>query len=195
MMGFIMRSYIKPRLLAGPCACLLALVLLLPAAAKAEGIEVKSAELVPVEETLLLNAELEISLNPLIEDALNKGVPLNFIAEFELKKPRWYWLDETITVAQQPIRLSYVALTRQYQLSFNSQYRNFSSLNDARRELGRLQGWLVMEKAPVKKLAAYVAGLRMKLDLTQLPKPLQVNALASKEWNLDSEWYRWNLAP
>lgn len=189
-----MHSYIRPRLLAGTWI-LLALLLLFPAMAKAEGIEVKSAELVPVEEALMLNAELEISLSPLIEDALNKGVPLNFIAEFELKKPRWYWLDETIAVAQQPIRLSYVALTRQYQLSFNSQYRNFSSLNDARRELGRLQGWLVMEKAPAKKLAAYVAGLRMKLDLTQLPKPLQVNALASKEWNLDSEWHRWNLAP
>lgn len=195
MTGFIMHFCIKPRLLAGAGASLLALFLFLPMAAKAEGIEVKSAELESVEETLVLNAELEIGLSPSLEDALNKGVPLNFIAEFELKKPRWYWLDETITSVQQHIRLSYVALTRQYQLNFNSQYRNFSSLNEARRELGRLHEWLVVEKGVLKKHTAYVAGLRMKLDLTQLPKPLQVNALASKEWNLDSEWYRWNLAP
>jgi hypothetical protein len=35
----------------------------------------------------------------------------------------------------------------------------------------------------------------MKLDVTQLPKPLQVNALTSDEWKLDSEGYSWMLAP
>jgi hypothetical protein len=177
-------------------AVLLALFLVLPLAASADGIEVKSAELEPVEETFVLSAELEISLSPALEDALNKGVPLNFITDFELKKPRWYWLDETIVTAQQHTRLSYHALTRQYQLSFkDGQYRNFPSLSEARRELGRLREWLVVEKGVVKKRTAYGAGLRMKLDLTQLPKPLQVNALASKEWNLDSEWHRWNITP
>ncbi|MCL4469788.1 MAG: DUF4390 domain-containing protein [Sulfuricella sp.] len=190
-----MRYCIKPRLFKFTWACFLALLLILPVAAKAEGIEIRSAELEPVEETLVLNAELEISLSPAIEDVLNKGVPLNFIVDFELKKPRWYWLDETIAAVQQHIRLNYHALTRQYQLSLNGQYQNFSSLSEARRELGRLHGWTVVEKGRVKKHTAYVAGLRMKLDMTQLPKPLQVNALASKEWNLDSEWHRWNIAP
>ena len=186
-----MRFCLKPRFFAG----FLALLLLVPMAAKAEGIEVKSAELEAAEETFVLNAELEISLSPALEEALNKGVPLNFVTEFELKKPRWYWLDETVAAAQQHLRLSYHALTRQYQINLNGQYRNFSSLSEARRELGRLSGWLVVEKGLAKKRIVYVAGLRMKLDLTQLPKPLQVNALASKEWNLDSEWYRWNLTP
>jgi len=31
----------------------------------------------------------------------------------------------------------------------------------------------------------------MRLDVTQLPKPFQVNALTSREWNLASEWRRW----
>ncbi|MGE5027951.1 MAG: DUF4390 domain-containing protein [Betaproteobacteria bacterium] len=189
-----MRFCTKLRKFAVATTSLLALLLLLPMAAAAEGIEVKSAELEPTEEAFILKAELEISLSPALEDALNKGVPLNFVADFELKKPRWYWLDETIASAQQNVRLSYHALTRQYQLSFNGQYRNFPSLGEARRELGQLRDWQVMEKGQAKKRTAYVAGLRMKLDLGQLPKPLQVNALASKEWNLDSEWYRWNFA-
>lgn len=190
-----MRYCPKPSLFDLARATFLALLLALSLAANAEGIEVKSAELETVEDALALNADLEISLSPAIEDALNKGVPLNFVAEFELKKPRWYWLDETIAAVQQNIRLSYHALTRQYQLNVNGQYQNFSSLGEARRELGHLRGWQVVEKGQAKKRTAYVAGLRMKLDLTQLPKPLQVNALASKEWNLDSEWYRWNITP
>jgi len=232
MMGFIMRYCSKPDLFAAARVFLLALLLATPLVAKAAGIEVKSAELEVVDETLVLNADLEIDLRPVIEETLNKGVPLNFVAEFEIKKPRWYWLDEVIVTAQQHIRLSYHALTRQYQLTNNVKYQNFSSLNEALDELGRLQKWQVAEKALlaekpraasqplvvdkalvvgkpsadgktplpdrsplVKKRDVYQAGLRMRLDLAQLPKPLQVNALASKDWNLDSEWHRWNLNP
>ena len=236
MTGFIMRYWLKPEFFACAKGCFLATLLALSLSAGAEGIEVKSADLELAEEGLVLNADLEINFSPALEDALNKGVPLNFVAEFELKKPRWYWLDETVAVAQRHLRLSYHALTRQYQLNDHNQYQNFSSLADARRELGRLREWHVAEKglvvgekplvaskplavdqalisdkaptvermpdktlaadkSPAKKRTVYLAGLRMKLDLTQLPKPLQVNALASKEWNLDSEWHRWNVAP
>lgn len=188
-----MRFYPKPSFIVAT-ACLLALCLLLPFTARADGIEVKTAVLDSMEDNYVLNAELEISFSPALEDALNKGVPLYFITEFELKKPRWYWLDETVTASQQHVRLSYHALTRQYQINSNGQYRNFSSLSEARLELGRQHEWLVVLKGLVKKQTAYVAGLRMKLDLSQLPKPLQVNALASKEWNLDSEWHRWSPA-
>lgn len=191
MTVFFMPFYPKPRFFAAVSAGLLALCLFAPLAAKAEGIEVKSATLDSMEDNYVLNAELEISFSSALEDALNKGVPLYFVTEFELKKPRWYWLDETVTSSQQHARLSYHALTRQYQINSNGQYRNFSSLSEARLELGRLHEWLVVIKGLTKKQASYVAGLRMKLDLAQLPKPLQVNALASKEWNLDSEWHRW----
>ncbi|MDD5240606.1 MAG: DUF4390 domain-containing protein [Sulfuricella sp.] len=224
------------RLLGRAPAFAVALFLLLSMAARADGIEVKSTELELAEDALVLNAELEVSLSPALEDALNKGVPLNFVVDFELKKPRWYWLDETIATAQRHLRLSYHALTRQYQLNVNGQHQNFSSLADARQELGRSREWHVAEKSLVvekpataskaavvdktpgadkllavdkissaekppvtdkvsaRKRITYVAGLRMKLDLTQLPKPLQVNALTSKDWNLDSEWHHWNVS-
>ena len=41
----------------------------------------------------------------------------------------------------------------------------------------------------------YIAATRMRLDVTQLPKPLQVNALATQDWNFDSNWYRWIVRP
>ena len=28
-----------------------------------------------------------------------------------------------------------------------------------------------------------------------LPKPFQVNALTSRDWSLQSEWYRWSFTP
>lgn len=160
----------------------------------AEGIEIKSADLELAEETYQLNAEAEITLNPTLEDALNKGVALHFLADFELKKPRWYWLDETISAAQQHIRLSYHALTRKYQLSINNQLKSFPALNEARRELGRISAWPVLKRNLLKEKQNYVAWLRFRLDLSQLPKPLQVNALTDKEWELDSDWFHWSFA-
>ena len=32
------------------------------------------------------------------------------------------------------------------------------------------------------------AQVRMRLDVSQLPKPFQVNAITSREWNLASDW-------
>ncbi|MDR3323251.1 MAG: DUF4390 domain-containing protein, partial [Zoogloeaceae bacterium] len=40
---------------------------------------------------------------------------------------------------------------------------------------------------------AYRAGLRLALDVSQLPKPFQVASLTSRDWNLDSGWTRWNF--
>jgi hypothetical protein len=30
--------------------------------------------------------------------------------------------------------------------------------------------------------------VRMRLDVSQLPKPFQVNAITSREWSLASDW-------
>jgi hypothetical protein len=174
-------------------AFLLALLVAIPV--RAEGLEIKSAELEPTEESYLLKADLDITLTPPVEDALNKGVPLNFVADFELKRPRWYWFDEVVASAQQTIRLSYHALTRQYELKVNSQHKTFSSFAEAKDELVRLRDWKVADRSLLKKRQTYVAALRMRLDTSQLPKPLQVNALASKDWTLDSDWHSWTVTP
>jgi hypothetical protein len=39
----------------------------------------------------------------------------------------------------------------------------------------------------------YFAAVRMRLDLTQMPKTFQVSALANRDWNLSSDWARWTF--
>ena len=55
------------------------------------------------------------------------------------------------------------------------------------------EGYLAMVMP--SKNVDYIAATRMRLDVTQLPKPLQVNALAGHDWSLDSGWYRWIVRP
>ena len=186
-------------------------LLTLVSGVRAEGIVVKSAELVSSDESFYLNASFELNLGQTVEDALKKGVPLNFLVEFDLTRPRYswftYWFTETVVTAQRQYKLSYNALLRQYQLSIDTPAtpamdgvmrgigQNFSSLNEALLTLSRIRSWQVVERGQLKKRLPHEASLRMKLDVSLLPKPLQVNALASKSWNLESERFRWTITP
>jgi hypothetical protein len=175
---------------------LVMLLFCMAASVRAEtGIMVKTAELDMVDEVYQLRADVELNFSQAVEDALNKGVPLNFVVEFELNRPRWYWLDETISSVQRQLRISYHALTKQYRLQQQEQQRSFASLAELKSELGHIQEWRVVERAQLRKRYSYEARMRMKLDASQLPKPLQVNALASKDWSLESEWFQWTLTP
>ncbi|TSA48970.1 MAG: DUF4390 domain-containing protein [Nitrosomonadales bacterium] len=175
---------------------LLAPILLLSAAsgALADGIEVRTAELVAAEESWQLNADFDIGFSADVEEALSKGVPLNFLIEFELVAPRRYWFDDEIASASQRVRLSYHALSRQYLINVGPHQKSFASLQEVREELGKLRGWPVVEKSQVKKGETYHALLRMRLDHSSLPKALQVDAMGSEKWKLVSDRYGWTPA-
>ena len=169
---------------------LLALALAWSAPARAENIEISHISLQGNDEGYALDADFNIELNPRLEDAINKGVAMYFEVEFELTRKRWYWFDDSVS-RQLMLRLSYHALTRQYRISSGALYQSFSTLPDALRVLSRVRSWQVLERGEVGAGTEYWAALRMRLDVTQLPKPFQVNALTSREWNLASEWRRW----
>lgn len=158
--------------------------------ARAGNIEISHISLEGNDEGYALDADFQIELNPRLEDAIDKGVPLYFEVEFELTRKRWYWFDDSVG-RQLMLRLSYHALTRQYRVSSGALYQSFSTLAEALRVLSRVRSWQVLDPGQVSVGSDYQAGLRMRLDVTQLPKPFQVNALTSKEWNLASEWRRW----
>ena len=79
-------------------------------------------------------------------------------------------------------------------MSAGTLYQNFTSLAEALAFLSRMRRSQVIDAAAVRGDASYAAALRMRLDLSELPKPFQVNALASREWNIGSDWYRWTFS-
>ena len=167
----------------------------IPLVAHANGIEVRKAALLATEEGYVLEAEFDVGLTPTLEDALNKGVSLYFTLEFDLIRPRWYWFNEKIANAQQQYRLTYNALTRQYRMGVGNLYQNFGTLTEALEVMSRVRRREEIDPGAITKGTAYMAALRLRLDTTQLPKPFQINALGSREWNVGSDWYRWTVMP
>lgn len=172
---------------------LLSTLLLSLAALPAPAIEITFAELKATEESYVVNTNIDMQLSPALEDALNRGVALYFRVEFELMQPRWYWFDKVIARESQEFKLSYNALTRQYRLNIGALHQNFATLYEALTVMSRLRNWAVAGREALHKDNAYVANLRMRLDVSQLPKPFQVDALASREWNVSSDWYRFKV--
>jgi hypothetical protein len=163
--------------------------------AHAEGIGVTSATVELNDDGWQLNADFDVQFNPRLEEAVNRGVALYFVVDFELARPRWYWFDEKPVQLSQTYKISYTPLLRQYRLSVGSVYQNFTRFDEVTRVLSRLRGWHVSDKGALKKDVIYQAGIRMRLDTTQLPKPFQLNAIASRDWTLASDWHRWMITP
>jgi len=163
--------------------------------ARADVVPVKSAELHVEEGEVVLSAEFELALTPTLEEALQKGIPLYFTIEFDLMRSRWYWLPEKVAEWSLTYRVSYSPLTRQYRVASGPLGQTFESLGDVERFIGRVSPRPVVRVDALAKGVRYEASLRLRLDVTQLPKPFQVNALALREWQLASDWHRWSFTP
>lgn len=173
--------------------CVLVLGMWLPHIAAAEGAAFQSVRLEVTDEGYQLDAEIDIALTAGMQEAVRKGVPLYFIVEFELRRGRWYWLDQVVARATRERRIGFAPLTDQYRVSVSGVSQNVASFDDVKRILSRVRSWTVLEKGRLKPGEKYEAAVRFRLDTSQLPKPFQLNVLASKEWSLSSDWYRWTV--
>jgi len=174
-------------------ACwLTACALLAPSlAAAADNIEITQAHLEASDEGTKLSATFAFDLNRGLEDAITRGLTLSFTTDVEITRPRWYWFDEKAIITSQTIKISYNFWTRHYQASISgSLQQNFNSLDDALSLVRRPRRWVVADKGGLKAGDTYNVAVRTALDVTQLSKPFQVNALNNSDWRLSSDWKR-----
>ena len=176
MTAFFMRFCKRINLFLLILACSLAF-------AAGSSINIKSAELESQDDYYVLDADVDLSFDKEVEEAINKGVPLNFLIEFQIVSPRKYWFDDEIVTTSQNVSLSYHALSRQYLVNRGAHQQSFDSLSEAVQEIVTLDEWKVVEKA----------ALLIRLDQTKLPKAIQVDTIASEKWNISSQKFEWVL--
>lgn len=171
-----------------------ALAALLTITAQADGV-IRSAEIVPGDGGYVLNADIDLELNPRLVDAISRGVSLYFTTELVIERPRWYWFNATVVERSLDYRLSYHAITRSYRLSIGSIHQSFDNLESAVRTMQRVRNWQVAELDTLQAGVSHEVSLRFRLDTSQLPKPFQVTAIGSSDWNIATDWVRWTFLP
>ena len=143
----------------------------------------------------VLDADVDIALNPTLEDALSKGINLYFLLELEVSRPgNWWWFDEDIATPVRKLRIYYHLLLRRYVVENGYVTRTAETLSEALTLLGRVNDWQVVERGGLKTGRRYDARLRLRLDTDRLPKPLSIGGVAGgDQWELATPWYKWSF--
>lgn len=141
----------------------------------------------------MLNSDLEMVLSAEIKEAIDKGVPVEFLYEFTLYKTRRYWFDKELATINTSITVSYHALSRQYLVNHDGRQTSHEILREAMIELVQLYDWPVFDQALIEAGETYEATLNVKLDKAQLPKAIQVDSINTEAWTLVAEPYHWVL--
>ena len=183
---------LRDRFFAKWLLCIVALLLSVQALPAHAGAEVKNVTLTQIDESLNLNGSFALQLSPSLTDAVNHGIPLVFQIEAEVRRPRWYWVDEALYSGNTDRRLIYNALVRNYRVIEGQEGRNFLNFADALNYVARPVDWEI----PAGRLRAgevVDVMVRFRLDPAFLPKPFQVVSFGDRDWRLDSDWRNFRL--
>ncbi|WP_394791412.1 DUF4390 domain-containing protein [Rhodoferax sp.] len=158
-------------------------------------VEINQMQVEHSEAGVFFSANLKFDLPNLVEDALHKGIPMFFVAEITILRDRWYWSDRIVTSQSRYIRLAYQPLTRRWRVNIaptpigNSGLgvvlnQNFESLADALANIQRFSRWRIADAGDVEMDGKTHAEFSFQLDVSQLPRPLQIGAMGQADWNL-----------
>lgn len=137
---------------------------------------------------LSMDVDFNLDLTSAMLDAVERGVSLSFAVDLIITSPRWWWRDRLIVETSLIRRLSYNTLTRQWRVATGDLYLPVASVEEAIGVLRQVRGWPV---APVDRFepgTRYDGRIRLRLDSSQLARPLQVDALNRGVWSLASPW-------
>ena len=144
-------------------------------------------QLVRSDDGLRVAYSARLELPKSVDDALHKGVPLYFVAEAQLSRGRWYWRDATVARSQRQWRLSYQPLSRQYRLSTGGLHQSYESLAEALAPVSRASGWPLELREELQAGAHYALRFGLRLDISQLPAPLQIGLGLGAALSLERE--------
>ena len=162
------------------------------------GVEVTELRLEKSEGALLLQSSLRLDLSAVVEDALQKGMPLYFVTEAEITRDRWYWYDKKISTVARHYRLAYQPLTRMWRLNVSrepigsvglasSLSQSFQTLPEALSAIRRTVNWKLADLTELDGDNKYTLIFKFRLDVSQLARPFQMTAGSNAEWNLATQ--------
>ncbi|MET3914288.1 hypothetical protein ABID97_001070 [Variovorax sp. OAS795] len=190
------------RAAAALAALLMACVLLLgvlPLSAAAQGRvapAVTQMRLEQADDGVYLTAAVQFELPSLVEEVLDKGIAIYFVAEAEVFQERWYWTDRKVAQVTRHMRLAYQPLTRRWRLNVSpvpitgtagfgvSLNQNFDSLADAMDAVKRIGRLRLGDAAEIGDEPTHQVVFRFRLDTSQLPRPFQIGVVGQADWNI-----------
>jgi len=150
-----------------------------------------------VDDTYLMNAEIEYRFSEDVLEALQNGVPITLEMHVQIRRDgAWVWTKDLLDFRSR-YQIRYHALASVYQvldLQSGSQ-QNFATQRSALDALGSIVDLPLVSRAKLESGETYLLAVRAKLDTESLPLPLRPVAYVTPSWRLNSEWSKWQIQP
>ena len=147
--------------------------LLAAAPALAQGVELATLQTAKADGALHLDFVARVNLPKAVEDALQRGVPIYFVAEAQLYRNRWYWRDQRVARVSRSWRVAFQPLTSAWRVSLGGLNQSFPSLAEALAAVSRSAGWKLVELSQLDFDQSFYLEFSYRLDTSQLPGPMQ----------------------
>lgn len=164
--------------------CLLAGWLMLAAAsAHAQGVELAALQVQRQDGALNLDFNARVNLPRAVEEAVQRGVPIYFVAQAQLLRNRWYWRDERVVRVSRSWRLAYQPLTNSWRVGLlGGLNQTFPTLAEALSLASRSNDWKLADLKDLDADKDYYLQFSYRLDTSQLPGPMQFGLGGQGDW-------------
>jgi hypothetical protein len=153
----------------------------------AQGVDLAVLQLQRQDGELTLDFDARMTLPATVEEAMQRGVPVYFVAEATLYRSRWYWRDERVARVQRTWRVAYQPLTSTWRVGFGGFNQSFSTLAEALAAVSRSSRWKLADLAQIEPDARHYLEFSYRLDNSQLPSPMQLGLGAQSDWVLRAD--------
>ncbi|MEO6033565.1 MAG: DUF4390 domain-containing protein [Burkholderiaceae bacterium] len=167
----------------GHALLLLALLWPMPPV-QAANAELSSFEMERNDEGLWLSYAVDFELPRGVDEALNKAVPLFFVAEAEVFRSRWYWSDLRVGHAQRIWRIVFQPLTATWRVTFGGLSQNYKTREEAFAAISRGAHWKIAEAGQLEEGSHHYLEFSYRLDTSLLPRPMQIGLGGQPDWTL-----------
>ena len=158
-----------------------------PAQARGDAVELVSLQTMRSDGALTLEFVTQVILPRAVEDALQRGVPVYFMAQATLWRNRWYWRDERIARVSRTWRLAYQPLTSTWRVGLGGLNQNYPTLAEAMATVTRLSQWRLVDLSQIDPDSSYSIDFSWRLDTSQLPSPMLIGLIGGSEFSIGVE--------
>ncbi|MBL8331544.1 MAG: DUF4390 domain-containing protein [Rubrivivax sp.] len=170
----------------GWLGAVLAAGLALPRAVRA-AVELLSLRVQRADGALQLEFATRVTLPRAVEEALQRGVPIYFVAQASLLRYRWYWRDERVARVSRTWRLAYQPLTGNWRVGLGGLNQTHATLAEAMAVVTRIASWRLAELSQLDADSRYSVDFFWRLDTAQLPSPMIIDLVGGSEFSLGVE--------
>ncbi len=165
-----------------------------PDAVPAPPAKVTRLGLVRETQGLSVFAHMQFDLPKAAKEVLLKGVSLYFMADLSVIRQRWYWRDEVLLSQQLYWRLTYLPVSRRWQLQRATEpwskpggliaEQLFDDLESALKAMQNLERWSLTHSRFMSTPQEKTLTFTFELEQLLLPRPLTLNPLGKDIWKL-----------